>query len=387
VSDRPRLKALTVHRAGAQVVVHRRALERVYLDDPTGCVAALLRLLSGGAGVPLDELPRALAEAGFTVSDAEVAQALAALDDLGVLEDGDGDDGLEPEVRERHQSNLRFYDLFSRLGRPSADFHRAAERSSVLLLGAGGLGAGVLQSLVGLGVGRVTVVDFDVVETKNLARQFVYGPASVGTPKVYAASAWAASYSTGSRVEAVCRRVTDASEIRRLGAGADIVVCAIDSPEDVQLMVNEACFGLGVPCVAGGLSYSTLAYWSVDPGRTPCRLCLELHRADETATLAPALRRDPMIEPVPVNRATGPVAQLACGLVSMEVMRYLTGTDPPVAAAAYHVIELADGMTWARVPWRHHRDCTLCPAAQGSAAEASAAEGPAGVPDTVTVPA
>src|SRR6266545_528702 len=169
-----------------------------------------------------------------------------------------------------------------------------------------------------------------------------------------------AGYSTGTRIVAVNQRVTDVSAIRDLGRGADIVVCAIDSPQDIQLIVNEACFVLGVPLVTGGLSFSTLSYWSVEPGRTPCRLCLELHRTDELATLAPALRRDPFLAPGAVNRATGPVAQLASGLVAMETMRYLTRTDPPVAAAVYQVIELADGMTPARVAWRRHTECRLC---------------------------
>src|SRR6185437_16190877 len=102
----------------------------------------------------------------------EVAAVLAALDGLGVLEQADGDDCLDAATRDRHQSNLRFYDLFSRLGRTSASFHRSAQRSKVLLLGAGGVGSGILQSLAGLGVGEVTVVDTDTVETKNLARQF-----------------------------------------------------------------------------------------------------------------------------------------------------------------------------------------------------------------------
>jgi molybdopterin-synthase adenylyltransferase len=280
-----------------------------------------------------------------------------------VLEDTDGDDVLPDVVRERHQSNLRFYDLFSRLERTSASFHRSVQRSRVLLLGAGGLGAGILQSLTGLGVGEVVIVDTDTVETKNLARQFVYGLDAVGQPKVMAARDWVMSYSPGTRVRPVRQRVDDAAAVARLGAGADIVVCAIDSPDDVHLIVNEACFTLGIPFVAGGLSYSTLSYWSVDPGRTPCRLCLECHHDDEALTLPAILRQPPLIEPERVNRATGPVVQLISGLMSMEVMRYLTGTDLPVAAAAYQVIELADQMQTARAPWPRHPACPLCAAA------------------------
>jgi molybdopterin/thiamine biosynthesis adenylyltransferase len=360
---RPRLKGVAVHSSEGQLILWQRALKRIYIDDGSGSIAAILQILQTGE-TRASELGQAMAERGFTASEAEITAVLATLDDLGVLEDADGDDALDAATRERHQSNLRFYDLFSRLDRTSASFHRSARQAHVLLLGAGGLGSGILQSLAGLGVGEVTIVDMDTVETKNLARQFVYGLGAVGQPKVTAACDWVGSYSPGTRMRPVHQRIADAASVVDLGADADIVVCAIDSPDDIHLIVNEACFTLGIPFVAGGLSYSTLSYWSVDPGRTPCRRCLDHHRSDETLALPPILRQPPLIEPGPVNRATGPVVQLASGLMSMEVMRYLTRTDPPVAAATYQVMELADQMETTRAPWQHHPACPLCTAAR-----------------------
>ena len=363
--DRPRLKAITVQSLDGQPVLWPRALQRVFVDDPSGAIAALLRILSSGQ-CEIAQLRLAMASRGYLVTDEEVSSALEFLNDLGVLEEADGDETLDPATLERHESNLRFYDLFSRIGRSSASFHRSAQRSRVLLLGVGGLGSGILQSLVGLGVGEVTIVDIDTVEKKNLARQFIYGPGAIGAPKVTAARDWARSYSPGTRVRAVRERITDAASIVDLGQAAtgrpaaDIVICAIDSPDDIHLIVNKACCTLGIPFVAGGLTYSTLSYWSVEPGRTPCRLCLQLHRDDETRTLPAILRQPALIEPMPVNRVTGPVVQLLSGLMSLEVMRYLTQTDPPVAAAAYQVMELAEQLETTRAPWPRHPACHLC---------------------------
>jgi len=103
------------------------------------------------------------------------------------------------------------------------------------------------------------------------ARQFVYGRSALGRPEVLAAADWAATYSGGTRVVPIQERLDSAAAIERLGDGVDIVVCAIDSPPNVELLVNEACFALDVPFVHGGLNYSTLVHWSVDPGRAPCR--------------------------------------------------------------------------------------------------------------------
>ncbi|HEY1488311.1 MAG TPA: ThiF family adenylyltransferase, partial [Micromonosporaceae bacterium] len=359
MANRPKLKSVTVQSADGQLVIWQRALKRVFIDDAGGSLAALLQLLTTGEH-PFAALPAAMASVGFEVTEAEIGAVVSTLDEMGLIEDADGDAALDAETRERHESNLRFYDLFSRLDRDSASLHRSAQNARVLLLGAGGVGSGVLQSLVGLGVGEVVIVDTDVVETKNLARQFVYGMQSVGRPKVEAAYDWAMSYSTGTRVTPVHRRITDVASIVELGARADVLVCAIDSPDDIHLIVNEACFELGIPYVAGGLNYSTLSYWSVEPGRTPCRLCLDGQRNTEAASQPAILRGEPLIGRVPVNRATGPIVQLVSGFMSMEVMRYLTRTDPPVAGATYHVIELADGMTSSTAPWPYDPACGLC---------------------------
>jgi len=359
----PRLKAIPVHGHGSSLVLGRRSLERIYLDDPSGGVLALLKILARGSH-SIEQLPSALAAAGHpgpTID--EVSKMVRQLDDWGLLERAHVDHQLDAVTLDRHASNLRYYDLFSNLSRSSADMHRAAGRADVLLLGAGGLGSGILQSLVGLGVGRITIVDDDVVETRNLARQFVYHLRDIGRPKVLAAAEWVAGYSTETCVHPVRERVADADHIRRLATDADLVICAVDTPEDVHLLVNDACCRLGIPFVAGGLARSTLAYWSVDPGRSACRECLERHRSAEVVD--PVLAGDPILGGGSVNRATGPIAQLASGFLAMEAMRYLTGSEPPVAAAQYHVLELADGMTTSRARWTRHPECDSCRFALG----------------------
>jgi hypothetical protein len=384
VGVRPQLKSISVVRRQSQVVLARRSLEEVFLDDPDGSLTALIEVLATGQHT-VAELPAAMRRRGFELTRAELADAVEALAELGLLHQAGTDAELPAATRRRHESNLRFYDLFTDLDRTGAAFHRALADAQVLLLGAGGLGSGVLQSLVGLGVGRVRLVDFDAVEEKNLARQFAYGQDDIGRPKVQAARDWAARYAPGTTVEAIHQRIDDVDGIRRLGEGASVVVCAIDSPEDVQLLVNEACFALGVPYVVGGLQYSTMFYWSAEPGVSACRRCLELTRADEGRGDPDRGSPELLLRPARVNRATGPIAQLLAGFVSMEAARYLTRTDPPVAAATYHTIDLADGMRATRATWTRHPACPLCAAITRPAARPAARRAPAGPAMTVAV--
>ena len=129
---RPQLKPIAVVRRPAELVLIGRALECTYLDDADGSTTALVTVLAQGRHT-VGELPRAMRERGFDVTAAEMADAVAALDQVGVLLRADADADLDVATLRRHESNLRFYDLFAGLDRPSADFHRAMAAADVLL--------------------------------------------------------------------------------------------------------------------------------------------------------------------------------------------------------------------------------------------------------------
>jgi molybdopterin/thiamine biosynthesis adenylyltransferase len=295
-----------------RVLIYVRPYERAELADPDGSTAELLQLLSEGTRT-VGEIASELRSRGYGVQDHEVAAAVDALAELGVLHEGDEWSTVSEEVRARHESNLRYYELFSTPERGATDIHAAVARSRVLLLGVGGAGSGILQSLVGAGVSFVRLVDVDTVELKNLARQFCYRQADVGRYKVEAAVDWVRDYSAATTVEPLVERIGGSDRIGELAVDVDVVVCAIDTPDDVQLLVNDACMDLGVPFVTGGLQQSALYYWSVEPGVSPCRHCLELHRQDQLQTSESLLAGPPLLSAGRVNRGTGPVCRCCRG--------------------------------------------------------------------------
>ncbi|MDQ0576854.1 ThiF family adenylyltransferase [Agromyces albus] len=119
----------------------------------------------------------------------------------------------------------------------------------VVVLGAGGLGSAVLPALVAAGVGRLTVVDDDHVDTTNLHRQTLHTPADVGRAKVESAADAAAALSPETTVVPVAARFT-AGDADELLADADLV---IDGTDDIltRYVADDAAARAGIPLVWG----------------------------------------------------------------------------------------------------------------------------------------
>lgn len=125
---------------------------------------------------------------------------------------------------------------------------------SVAILGCGGLGSNVAEMLVRSGVGRLTIVDFDTVDERNLNRQFFFRD-QVGMPKVEALAENLRRIRSDVRLDIVAERVTEENVIG-LVRGACAIVEAVDAAEVKAMILNTCLAGLpDIPLVtASGLA-------------------------------------------------------------------------------------------------------------------------------------
>ena len=123
--------------------------------------------------------------------------------------------------------------------------------ASVLCIGAGGLGSPVAMYLAAAGVGRIGIVDFDVVDYSNLQRQVIHGTPDVGRPKIDSAR---------DRLNAINPEVTvethdvalSSENALELLANYDVIVDGTDN-FPTRYLVNDACVILGKPNVYGSI--------------------------------------------------------------------------------------------------------------------------------------
>ncbi|MEI6971012.1 MAG: HesA/MoeB/ThiF family protein [bacterium] len=149
---------------------------------------------------------------------------------------------------------------------------RKLAASSVLVIGAGGLGSPACLYLAAAGVGTIGLVDDDKVEVSNLQRQVMHTTGSVGKPKVQSAAAALKSLNPGVKIRCHQERFTVSNAARLLGP-YDFIIDATDNLAS-KFLVAEACHALAKPYSHAGISEFTGQTMTVVPGRTCCYSCV-----------------------------------------------------------------------------------------------------------------
>lgn len=191
-----------------------------------------------------------------------------------------------------------------------AEAQRRLSQSSVLLVGAGGLGSTLSQLLCAAGVGRLILLDADRVAESNLQRQILYRTDQVGKPKVQCAAESLRRLNPHVQIE-VCEEFLSPANARRMAEGCDLIADGTDNAAARYLM-NDLCVGLKIPYVYGSIVdfYGQTAVFNLTEKSATYR-CL----FPETGT-RPADTPKGVIAPLPA---------LIASLQAQECIKVLTG--------------------------------------------------------------
>jgi sulfur-carrier protein adenylyltransferase/sulfurtransferase len=144
--------------------------------------------------------------------------------------------------------------------------------ASVLLIGAGGLGSPLGLYLAAAGIGRIGLVDFDVVDFSNLQRQVLHGTPDVGRPKLHSARDRLQAINPEVRLDLHEARLTSANALA-IFQPYDIIIDGTDN-FPTRYLVNDACVLLKKPNVYGSIFRFDGQASVFHPPHGPCYRCL-----------------------------------------------------------------------------------------------------------------
>lgn len=144
--------------------------------------------------------------------------------------------------------------------------------ASVLIIGTGGLGSPLAMYLAAAGVGRIGLVDFDVVEESNLQRQIIHKTSNIGRPKLESAVDTLREINPHVELETFEARFTSENALE-IAESFDIIIDGTDN-FPTRYLVNDVCVLLGKPNVYGSIfrfEGQASVFWAE---KGPCYRCL-----------------------------------------------------------------------------------------------------------------
>lgn len=217
------------------------------------------------------------------------------------------------------------------------------KQAKVAVVGAGGIGAGVIPALTGAGVGQLTIIDADTVDLSNLQRQPLYETADIGDAKATLSAAFARARNPHVDVHAVTTRV-HADNAATILCGHDLIIDGTDNFA-TRLTVSDTAVSLGIPLLSAA-AQQFQGQIALFRGH-PCYRCFvgDAFDADDCDTCA---------ELGVLGALTGTVGNFA----ALMAIRALSGISPD----ANGILHLFDGatLTWRQIRLVADPECRAC---------------------------
>ncbi|PSW13449.1 molybdopterin-synthase adenylyltransferase MoeB [Photobacterium rosenbergii] len=224
------------------------------------------------------------------------------------------------------------------------DGQEALKATSMLILGAGGLGCASTQYLAAAGVGKLTLIDDDKVEVSNLQRQVLHNDNTVGMLKVDSAKQALQLINPNTVVETVAKRLDD-DALKALIEQHDMVLDCCDNV-DTRNQLNRLCFETKTPLISGAairMEGQISVYTYQD--NEPCYQCLSALFGQQALTCVEA-------------GIMSPVVGIVGAVQAMEAIKVAANMGQPLTGK----ILMLDAMTmnWREMKLGKQASCQVC---------------------------
>ena len=231
---------------------------------------------------------------------------------------------------------------------------RRLKQSSMLVVGAGGLGSPALLYLAAAGAGKIRIVDSDLVSLSNLQRQVAFGERDVGAPKAERGAEHVRALNSHVRTESLPVRLDSANADGIVG-GFDVVLDCSDSFETREIL-NEACARRGIPLVFGAISQWDGQVSVFHPaGGSACFACV--------FPSAPAPGTAPSCAEAGV---LGALPGVIGSMMAVEAVKIVAGAGAPMAGSML-IYDALWGET-RMIALERRKDCVVCGGGRAPAA-------------------
>ncbi|WP_318486832.1 molybdopterin-synthase adenylyltransferase MoeB [Photobacterium leiognathi] len=224
------------------------------------------------------------------------------------------------------------------------DGQEALKASSILVLGAGGLGCASTQYLAAAGVGKLTLIDDDKVEVSNLQRQVLHHDATVGMLKVDSAKTALCRINPYISVDTIAKRLSD-EELLPLIESHSIVLDCSDNV-DTRNQLNRLCFKTKTPLISGAairMEGQISVYTYQD--NEPCYQCLSALFGQQTLSCVEA-------------GIMSPVVGIVGAVQAMEAIKVVANMGTPLTGKLLMLDALS--MSWREMKLMKQPNCSVC---------------------------
>ena len=359
-----RLKStVLLYKNNPRKVVLRFCSEIIEFDDDYGDIRFFFGLLTGAFSC--SEILHEFAKK-YPDEPEKVRDYLNTVNELKLIELVPQDTSpLSDTQKERFSRNFEFFNSALPVGMNKYGVQNTLLDSRVVVLGCGGLGSHIILELAALGIGTLTIVDFDRIELSNLNRQILYREADLGRKKVFVARDNVLAFNSTININAVERKIESASDITEIIQGHDLVICVADKPRNSMVKwLNEACCKAKIPYINGGLDIRKAVFYSVIPGETGCTECWKASLPVEKRQIIDEdnSTQNDYVAPAPALSA---LVSVTTGAMICEALKLLTDLQPPTLTNNLKTFSFDDLTITTTEQWALNQECNCCGLTEG----------------------